>query len=234
MSSYFNYTGGGGFAPYQSGGFQPYSSPVPDAAWWMQAQLTAKKAYEAAKARLYAQRKSVLNAAGYTARGQIDPKNAVGGIQMMMRGQAQEDQGMRSQFVNRGIQGSGLQGQAAGQLYIQHGSESAQFANQLQQTLGSIQNQIQDAGNVWASSKWQAQQQAAANAIANNQYNNPILPPEAPQQQQQTYGTQVGGGDNINMLNNPAFLDFIRQLLSGGGQLGSKQFLGSGVTYLNK
>lgn len=227
MSS-FAYSGGGGYAPYGTAAYTPYDSPVPNQPAWMQAQALAKKAYDQAKARLESQRTSVLNAAGYTSgRGgkglMVDPKNAVGGIQMMLRGQGQEDAQMSNQFADRGIQG-GLQHAGVTQLHLQHGSESAQFANQLQQTLGGIQSNIQDAGNQWASAQWQAQQEAAASAIANNEFNNPILPPEQARQPfgtpaQQPFGAQ-GDQGHINMLNNPAFMEFIKKLFAGGGAHG--------------
>lgn len=224
MSS-LQYTGGGGYLPYD-GGYQPYWSPAPGQPQWMEADALAKKAFDSAKARLEAQRSSIANAAGYlvdpnTHKLRLNTKNEVGGMQMMLRGQAQEDTGMRNQFVNRGIQGSGLQGQAAGQLHVQHGAESAQFANSLQQSLSGIQNQIQDQGDQYAQAKWMEMRNQTMGAIANNQFNNPILPPnpnseaDAAIRDRNIYGTQTGGGSNINMFNNPQFLDFIRQLFAG-------------------
>lgn len=232
--SALQYSGGGGYAPY-SGGYEPYWSPVPNQPAWMEQQALARRAYDQAKARLESQRSSIANAAGYivnknTGKLSINSKNEVGGLQMMLRGQAQEDTGMRNAFVNRGIQGSGLQGQAGGQLHVQHGAESAQFANSLQGQLGSIQGQIQDAGNQWASAQWQAQRDQAMNAIANNQFNAPILPPEQPQQQP-SFNTQVNqpaGGGNINMLNNPQFMEFLKGLFQSGGH----SFIGNGVNLL--
>ncbi len=227
--SELQYNGGGGFLPYD-GGYQPYWSPAPGQAQWMEADALAKKAYLQAKARLEQQRSSIANQAGYivdknTGKLRMSTTNAVGGLQMMLRGQGQEDTQMRNQFVNRGIQGSGLQGQAAGALHTQHGYESAQFGHQLMSSLSGVQNQIQDAGNQYASAKWQSMRDQTLNAIGNNQFNTPVLPPNPNSQadaqiaHDNIFGTQTNDmqSNNINMYNNPQFLDFIRQLFAGRG-----------------
>jgi len=180
------------------------------------------------------QRKSVLGAAGYVlgANGKpvVDQKNAVGGLQLMLRGQAAEDTGMRNSFVNRGIQGSGLQGAAGMDLHIAHGAQSADFGRGLAGQLSGFEQQKQDAGNAYASSLWQAQQQQAESAIANNQFNNPVLPAEQTQQQM-PFQTQVmqpaGAQAPINFLNNPQFQAFLKQLFQGG----NTPFLGGNLPH---
>ena len=160
-----------------------YDTAIPNTPQYLQAQAMAKKAYEMAVAHIAQQRSSTLRGAGYLDKGNdnqltVDPNNLFGGIQSMLRQQANENTATRYDYAGRGLQG-GIRNAAGTALQLQHGGESAAFGTSLARALGGYATQGEDAKQQYDSALWTAQQAALQDALMNQMFNQALLPAQA-------------------------------------------------------
>lgn len=216
MSNYGNVTPIG-----QSGNWSAYTTPIPGAASYLMTQNIAKKAYENALARINASRTNRLTAAGYLqgANGQltVNPNDPYGGLQMMLRNQAIDNQQVDNQNLQRGLRG-GLANQNISQARYQHGAESAQFGRSLQNDLGDLALNKSDAQTTYNSALWQAQLDAVRQAIAEQQFNAVKGVP--------TSGDSTIGGGTTTTATTPNQQNLVQQLMQWFQQQGIRPPVG--------
>jgi hypothetical protein len=157
-----------------------YDTNIPGSPGYLQAQLIAKKAYQEALARINAQRTGTLRQYGYlgdidpttgTLRHvRVDPHNLYGQYQQMLGSQAGEDQAALDEAAARGLHG-GLARQMVSRLHREHGGQSAALGQNLTGTLADFQDQQNQAAQVRDSALYEAELQAARDAIAAQQFN---------------------------------------------------------------
>lgn len=157
-----------------------YDTNIPGSPGYLQAELLAKQAYQQALARINAQRSGTLRQYGYVGdidpvtgmlrHLHVDPHNPYGQYQSMLGNQAQEDQSAQEDALARGLHG-GLANQMQTQLHHAHGGESAALGQALTGSLADLQDQQNQAAYTRDSALYDAELQAARDAIANQQFN---------------------------------------------------------------
>jgi hypothetical protein len=159
-----------------------YDTNIPGAfgaGGYAQANLAANTAYKNTLARINQKRTQTLRQYGYLgdidpntgvlSNMRVDPNNAYGGLQGMLRHQAQDFQGAQDAASERHLVG-GLAHRADSDLRYQHGAESAQFGQGLTDTLGGFQDDQNQAAYTRDQALYQAQLDAARLAIENQQF----------------------------------------------------------------
>lgn len=151
-----------------------YDTPIPGADTYATANLNATTAYKNTLSRINAKRNQTLQQFGY--QGDVDPTSGVvgnvrvdpnsryGGLQQMLRNQALEDRNAEYGAEERGLHG-GLANQAVTDLKYSHGQQSADFGQGLTGVLGDLQDQQDTAGYAKNSALYQAELDAAQQAI---------------------------------------------------------------------
>jgi hypothetical protein len=157
----------------------PYTTPIPGVGNYGQTALGAKTAYDTALRKINDRRSQTLRQSGYLgdidantgvlSNMRVDPYNQYGGLQQMLRGQAQAAQGAHFDAQERGLHG-GLAHKAESQLQYDAGQQSAQFGQGLTDQFGGLQDEQNQAAYDRDSALWQAEQQAAQTAIDNGDF----------------------------------------------------------------
>ena len=152
-----------------------YASTVPGASGYAGAALLAQKAYDNAMSRYQQQRGNTLLKYGYT-RGAdgsygVDANNEYGGYQQMLKKEAGSAEALDRAQAGSGWGGdSGYLGAQRDQQSYNVGGEQAQFGQQAQSELTGIDQGEQDAAYARDAALYQAQEQAAQQAIAGQQF----------------------------------------------------------------
>jgi hypothetical protein len=158
----------------------PYTTPIPGAPQQGMAANQAKLAYQRALARINQRRNQTLRQAGYL--GDIDPEsgtiqnlrvdplNQYGGLQSMLRGQAQRGEQMRFAAQERGLHG-GLAHKGESELSYESGREAAEFGQGLTGALGGLQDEQSQAKEAQDAALYEAQLEDARNAIQDQNFN---------------------------------------------------------------
>lgn len=153
-------------------------APIPGASGYASADVMANNAYNAAVAQLNKNRLNTLTQYGYT--GSVDPTSGVlsgvrvdphaihGQLQDLLHGQAVEDMQANLASEDRGLVG-GLAHQAGSELRFQHGSQDTHLGQDLTQQLADYQGQQQQAAETRDSSLWQAENDAANQAMSDQE-----------------------------------------------------------------
>lgn len=159
---------------------QPYSTPIPNVARYGQAGLLAKTAYQNTLARINRSRSQTLRQYGYLGdvnpqtgvmqNVRVDPHNPYGNLQTMFRNHALQDQEAQFAAQERGLRG-GLANKAYTQLKYAHGAESAQLGTGLTDQVADFQDAQTQAKYEFDRALYEAQLEAARNAISNGDYN---------------------------------------------------------------
>lgn len=157
-----------------------YFAPPTGAISAAQDYAGANAAYQRALVRYNQQRTGLLKSYGYlgdvdSGTGmvknlRVDAGNPYGQFQQMLRAQSQEDDTAKYSAEDRGLHG-GLANQAVSNLKYAHGGESSNLAQSLFGNLSGIDADQLDAKGALDSTLWQLQQQAALQAIQNEDYN---------------------------------------------------------------
>lgn len=154
------------------------ATPIPNAPGYASAEVMANNAYNAALAQLNQNRLNTLTQYGYT--GSVDPTTGVlsgvqvdphamhGQLQDLLHNQAVEDMQARTSGQDRGLIG-GLAHQAGSELRFQHGSQDTQLGQNLEQQLSDFQGQQQSAAEQRDAALWQAEQDAANQAVSDQE-----------------------------------------------------------------
>lgn len=153
-----------------------YATSVPGAANYAQAQLLANTAYGNAMARLKQQRGNTLLKYGYRqnqAGGyEVDPNNEYGSYQQLLKGEAGADEGLQRNQAASGWGGSsGFLGAQREGLDYQKGAEQASLGQDLSGQLTDLSGQEQEAAYTRDASLYQAQLDAAQQAINDQNFN---------------------------------------------------------------
>jgi hypothetical protein len=166
-----------------------YDTPIPGVAAYSQTALLAKKAYQEALARINQQRSGTLRTHGY--RGDIDPETGVlsnvsvdpnnpyGALQETLGMNADEAQAGEDEMTARGISG-GLARQQESRLQHGFGRRKAQLGTGLLSLLGGLQDNQNQAKYAHDSALYEAELEAARNAISNNEFNPAAVTGESP------------------------------------------------------
>lgn len=156
------------------------TSIIPDPSVYQGETAAALRAYQQALAAIGARRANTLQSYGFTAKvdpttGQlsnysIDPYNQYGQIQQLFGTQELGDHALEENNVGRGLGSSGLAQQLANRLRTAHGGQTLALG---QQFLGDIGQEALDqvgARNTYSDATLQAQRDAIAQAIQNQQF----------------------------------------------------------------
>lgn len=158
----------------------PITTPIPDVSRYGQAGLLAKTAYQNTLARINRNRSQLIRQYGYA--GDVDPNTGVltnlrvdthnpyGNLQSMYRTHAAQAQEAAYGAQERGLRG-GLAHKADADLRYQRGMESSQLGTSLTDTLADYQEQQQSARYDFDRALYEAQLEAARNAIGNQDFN---------------------------------------------------------------
>lgn len=165
----------------------PSASPIPLASGdYASAAALAGNAYQNALAQINSQRQSALQQYGYQgtidpATGtltnmQVDPHNPYGQYQQMLATGADNLAGVQASDMARGLgavsgdRGGGLAAQGLTAAQKAFGADSANLGQSLMGTLGDLQGQQTSAQDTMNNALWQAELDAAQNAIQNQQF----------------------------------------------------------------
>jgi hypothetical protein len=153
-----------------------YQTPVPGAGGYAGAAALAEQAYQNAKSRYAQQRTQTLQKYGYTqgadGRLGVDPNNEYGAYQQMLRGEAGQVSGLeRAQAGSGWGSSSGYLAQQRDNLNYAQGGEQSALGQDLSGQLSDITQGETDAGYQRDNALWQAQHQAAMDAIQQQQWN---------------------------------------------------------------
>jgi hypothetical protein len=158
----------------------PYTTPIPGATGYESATLAAKTAYQNALARLNQQRGDTLRQYGYA--GDINKDTGVvdnlrvdanlpyGQYQQERQQHADQYQEARDAAQARGLGKGGLAGQAVSRLRYGFGADDAQLGQGLSGAISGFQDQQNQAAYSRDSALYDAQLQAARDAIAAQQF----------------------------------------------------------------
>lgn len=187
----------------------PYDAPIPGADTYATAALGAKTAYQNTLARINAKRSDTLRQYGYLGdidpntgvvnNVRVDPYNQYGGLQQMLRSNA--DAGQQAQFASeeRGLHG-GLAHKALSDVHYDLGNASQQLGTAFAGALGGYQDDQNSAAYQRDQALYQAELDSARLAIENQQFNpSDTSDPEGnPSGVTSSYG--AGMFDNLNKL----------------------------------
>lgn len=152
-----------------------YDTQIPGAGGYAQAEALAQRAYANAMARLTQQRGQTMLRYGVhrDAGGQVvaDADNELGQYQQMLRSEGNAGDSLRrAQAASGWGSGSGYLGAQADTLGHAQAGEQAQFGEQLQGDLSSLDAQQQQAAYDRDAALWEAQQAADQQAVGNQQF----------------------------------------------------------------
>lgn len=152
-----------------------YSTNIPGAPGYEQANLLARRAYDNAMSRLQQRRSQSLLHYGYTrdASGKlnVDPNNEYGAYQQMLRGEDQQSHALDRAQRASGWGGGGYLGQQAEDLQHAQGGDQAQLGQSFADELSGIANDEQDAAFQRDQALYQNEQEAAQRAIDQGNFN---------------------------------------------------------------
>jgi hypothetical protein len=158
----------------------PYDAPIPGADTYATAALGAKTAYQNALTRINSKRQDTLRTYGYLgdidpnsgalSNLRVDPYNQFGGLQQMLRSNADEVDQARMAAEERGLHG-GLAHKGLSDARYDFGNASQQLGTSLSGTLGGYQDDQNSAAYTRDQSLYQAELDAARLAIENQQFN---------------------------------------------------------------
>jgi hypothetical protein len=157
-------------------------SPIPLAAGdYLGAQAQATQAYNQALAQINQNRQSAMQTYGYTGtidpttgtitNMKVDPNNPFGEYQQMLRTHALDQQQIESGNMQRGLgaaagaRGGGLAAQNIAADHQSFGADSANLGESMMNNLEGLQGQQTSAQQTMDNTLWQAETQAAQNAI---------------------------------------------------------------------
>ena len=169
-----------------------YTTNIPGAPGYAAASALAAKAYANAMGRYQQQRSQTLLKAGYEKRADgsygVSANNEYGGYQQMLKGEAGQAEGLqRAQAGSGWGDSSGYLGKQRDDLSYAQGGEQAAFGQDLESQLSAITSGEQGAAYDQDAALYQAQQTAAENALAGQQFN----PTDYSNLQQPDYGSQT-------------------------------------------
>lgn len=157
-----------------------YTTNVPGAGLYAQADNAATTAYQNAIAQIGQKRQGLLTNYGYKADFSpttgamsnltVDQGNSTGQLQQMLRGNAAQDYATRDANASRGIHG-GLAEQGLSENSYQHAVGAQALGQGFLQGVQGFANDQQQAGQTKNDTLYQAQLQQAQLAIQNQQFN---------------------------------------------------------------
>lgn len=155
-------------------------SPVPGVSSYGQTADAAKLAYQQAVSKIGLNRQNLLRQYGYQAdfdpttgnyqNLRVDGNNLYGGLQQMLRSQSQDSMASQDNAIGRGLHG-GLAHQMESAGNYQHGAQDAQFGTQMVNDLSGQADDWRTAGENYNNALYEAQWQAAQQAISNGDFN---------------------------------------------------------------
>jgi hypothetical protein len=158
----------------------PYDAPIPGADTYATAALGAKTAYQNALTRINSKRQDTLRTYGYLgdidpnsgalSNLRVDPYNQFGGLQQMLRSNADEVDQARMAAEERGLHG-GLAHKGLSDARYDFGNASQQLGTSLTGTLGGYQDDQNSAAYTRDQALYNAELDAARLAIENQQFN---------------------------------------------------------------
>lgn len=158
----------------------PYDAPIPGAAGYETAALQAKTAYQNALARINSKRSDTLRQYGYlgdidpttgvVGNVRVDPNNQYGGLQQMLRANADTVQQVRDAADERGLHG-GLAHKGITDARYDLGNASQQLGSAFTGALGGFQDDQNQAAYSRDQALYEAEAQAARDAIAAQAFN---------------------------------------------------------------
>lgn len=156
------------------------TTAIPGATGIGEQQNAAKLAYQNTITKLNSQRQSLARNAGYNIqfdptsghiqKMDVDGGNTFGGYQQLLRGAALNDQHAANAMQERGIHG-GLANKGVSGARYDNQLGLTQFGSGLQGGFSDLEGQQQDASTDYNNAMYEAELQAARDAIANQQYN---------------------------------------------------------------
>lgn len=156
------------------------TAPAAAAAGKVTALTLAKDAYQKAIARIGNKRSQTLQQYGYRATGYDDHGNPTGlGVdqysrygeyQMMLHDDAMAAMQAQDDSISRGLGSGGLANQAESNAQWAHGQRSYDLGRSLTTAFSDLQEERLQADQTYAEAKWQAERQAALDAIAAQAY----------------------------------------------------------------
>jgi hypothetical protein len=159
------------------------STPAANAAGKVTQLTLAKDAYQKAIARIGNKRSQTLQQYGYRATGyddlgnptglQVDQFNQFGEFQKMLHDDALLSMQAQDDAIGRGLGGAGLGNQAESEARYQHGERSYEMGRLFQNEFTGINEERLQADQEYAQAQWEAQRQAALDAIAAQQFGQP-------------------------------------------------------------
>lgn len=153
-----------------------YSTNIPGAPGYEQANLLARRAYENAMNRLSQRRSRSLQSYGYTRDDagnlSVDPNNEYGQYQQMLRGENQQSHGLeRAQHASGWGSGSGYFGAQRDELQHAQGGEQARLGTSLADELAGISQDETDAAYTRDQNLYGNMQDATREAINQGNFN---------------------------------------------------------------
>jgi hypothetical protein len=160
-----------------------YDTPAPGAFGangYADASLAANTAYKNTLARINQKRSGTLRQYGYLgdinpdngvlSNVRVDPNNAYGGLQSMLRGQAGDFEHAAFQAQERGLHG-GLAHKQDADLAYQHGGQAAQLGAGFTDTLGGFQDDQNTAAYDRNKALYEAELAATRSAVDDGDFN---------------------------------------------------------------
>ena len=167
-----------------------YDAPIPGNVGAAQTALLAKRAYQEALARINQRRSGTLRQYGYLGdfspetgvlqNMRVDPNNPYGMLQETLAMNAMEDELGDQAMVDRGIRGGLARQQEAARRHV-FGRRKAQLGTGLIGALGGLQEEQTGAKQAMDAALYQAQLEAARNAITNGDFSPALMDPPPPE-----------------------------------------------------
>ena len=180
-----------------------YQTPIPGLSGYAGAAQLANQAYTNAMARYTRQRSDTLLKYGYSqgADGSlgVDANNPYGGYQQMLKNEAGQTQGLERAQAGSGWGGSsGYLGAQRENLQYAQGGEQAQLGQAITGDLAGISEGEQEASYNKNAALYQGQENAAQQAIQNQQYNPGAAADPVSQAAAAAKGVVQWGGQQMN------------------------------------
>lgn len=149
--------------------YSPTGSQIPNSGIYLQRQAQAEQAYQTALATIAQKKSETFRNYGFLENGQVDPNNNYGQIQNLWRNQAgaanQEDYSL----LSRGIHG-GLAGQEHSALKGAEGAQNLDLQQGYTGAMNDLANQRTGAESEHSTALLNAQQEAMAQALQDNNF----------------------------------------------------------------
>lgn len=162
---------------------------IPNEHIYLGKQNLAQQAYQNALGQIAAKRNKSYQSLGLSEQGSVDPNSIYGKYQMLLRRQAMDLNSARDQAIGRGLGAGGLANQGESELRWMQGAENLGFQREASDVGAQYSAETAAAAAERQRAMLEAEQEAWANAVLEEEF---VPPPSAIAQTQQPALTPTG------------------------------------------